>query len=340
MKKIPKISVIMSTYNTDKEFLKSSIESILNQTYSNFEFIIVCDGSVNDFNIINEYDDERIVIIKHDKSVGLTKSLNEAIKISKGEYIARMDSDDISLKNRFMVQLNFLEKNKNINICSTFCKYIGDKNNYNIDLFYKKEQKKAELFIYNRIVHPSIMIRKSFLSDNNILYDENYKYSQDYELWSRCCKITDIYVIPKVCINYRVHAGQISTAKVQEQNELCRNIYTRNLNSIDFPNAIDNTKYLFYLSKKGNYNISYEELKDFINKVVALNRKKNIYDEKELTKILYYRIFVVKFGKMSLFQFFEVFIRGNIIGLILKKIFLMIKIVFFNFYKKQRMIAK
>lgn len=335
MNKMPKISVIMSTYNTNKEFLKSSIESILNQTYSNFEFIIVCDGSADDFNIINEYEDERIVIIKHDKSLGLTKSLNEAIKISKGEYIARMDSDDISLKNRFMIQLNFLEKNKNIDICSTFCKYIGDKNNYNIDLFYKERQKKAELFIYNRIVHPSIMIRKSFLSDNNILYNENYRYSQDYELWSRCCKITDIYVIPKVCINYRVHAGQISTAKVQEQNELCRNIYISNLNSLDFPNTDENTKYLFYLSKKGSYNISYEELKKFIDKVVLLNRKKNIYDESELIKILYYRIFAVKFGKMNIFQFFNVLVKGNIVGLILKKIFLTVKVIFFNFNKNK-----
>ena len=103
------ISVVMSNYNTEESYLRASIESILNQTYENFEFIIVDDCSTdNSIDVIESYSDKRIKLIKNKENMGLTKSLNVAIKEAKGEFIARMDADDISLPQRFEKQVEFL----------------------------------------------------------------------------------------------------------------------------------------------------------------------------------------------------------------------------------------
>ncbi len=113
---MPKISVVMPVYNTKEEWLREAIESILNQSYKDFEFIIIDDGSDKSIEpIVNSYNDARIVLIRQE-NLGIAKSLNYGFKISKGEYIARMDSDDISLPERFEKQVNFLDKNPQISV--------------------------------------------------------------------------------------------------------------------------------------------------------------------------------------------------------------------------------
>ncbi len=319
MKKGILVSVIMSTKDTEEVMLKDSIDSILNQTYDNFEFIIICDGSEKDYNFVKKIQDRRIKIIKHETSIGLTKSLNEALKICKGEYIARMDSDDYSLKDRLQIQVDFLENNKNIDICGTYAKRFGDRNDYIIDLFNEIQDKKAELFIYNRIVHPSVMIRRSFLEKNNIVYNEDFKYSQDYELWARCCMITNIYVIPQICLKYRIHNAQISTAKVEEQSLLCKEIYLNNLKRLSENFMEGDTKYLFYLSKKSTDNIDKKNIKQFIKKVIKTNYEKRIYNNKSLRKVLYYRYFISNLKHLSFLDIIFCIIYSNLIGLYIKE---------------------
>ena len=123
-----KISVLMSVYNDEKN-LPKSIQSILNQSYENFEFLILDDCSTDGtFGVLSEYvkKDERIKIFKNDKNIGLTKSLNYLINNSRGELIARQDSDDVSYKNRFYMQLKFMEEN-NLDACSSLAKIKGKK---------------------------------------------------------------------------------------------------------------------------------------------------------------------------------------------------------------------
>ncbi|MDD4353774.1 MAG: glycosyltransferase family A protein, partial [Candidatus Nanoarchaeia archaeon] len=124
-----RISVIMSAYNTER-YIAEAIESILNQTFKDFEFIIIDDGSTDDsLKIIKRYvkKDRRIKLIHNKKNIGLTKSLNKGLKIAKGQYIARMDADDISLPQRFQIQYDFLEKNKDIFLIGTTAFLIDDK---------------------------------------------------------------------------------------------------------------------------------------------------------------------------------------------------------------------
>jgi glycosyltransferase involved in cell wall biosynthesis len=215
------ISVIMSVYNEKVEWLHESIESILQQTFPDFEFIIINDNPTRVENslILQEYQkkDNRIIIITNEQNIGLTKSLNKGIKVARGKYIARMDADDISLSMRFEVQLNVMEKNPNIIVCGSKIKVFGeDKRNYHFSFVEKSEEIKNALVLWG-MSHPTLMIRKNILIKNNILYDENYIYTQDNKLLFDLYDYGDFYNVPRILLRYRASKSHISSQNKDRQ---------------------------------------------------------------------------------------------------------------------------
>jgi len=180
------ISIVLPVYNGE-EYLKEAIDSILNQSYQNFEFIIINDGSKdNSINIINRYaiTDSRIRVINR-KNLGLIATLNEAIEQSRGKYIARMDQDDISLSERLQLQYDYMSKN-NLDICGGNFITIDKNNNFLKE--HKVPQTEAEIIITMAtnvpFAHPSVMIKKSFLTTNNLKYGLlGYRHGEDLDLW-------------------------------------------------------------------------------------------------------------------------------------------------------------
>ncbi len=178
------LSIVMSVYNSE-ESLSKAIESILKQSINDFEFILIDDGSTDEsFAIMRAYSekDNRIKIIRNKTNLGLTKSLNKAISLSKGEFIARQDADDFSLPNRLKYQLNFLKKHPNYAFCGTNGYWIQNMKEM-IKLFTFSEILK-DLIADNCFLHSSVMIR-TYIFQKFGKYNEKYTYSQDYELWSR-----------------------------------------------------------------------------------------------------------------------------------------------------------
>lgn len=209
----PTISVIMSTYNTPDEWLEASVNSILNQTYSDFEFIIIDDCSTTDLNVIKEKCiDDRIVWLRNEENIGLTKSLNKALAIAKGKYIARMDSDDISLPERFEVQAKFMDEHPEIIVCGSYRRAFGKENKDEIwNIPVTREEQQVQLFFYNcGITHPTAMFRKSMLDEFGIRYNENYKKAQDYGIWVQCTRYAPMAMIHKVLLQYRKSDGQVT----------------------------------------------------------------------------------------------------------------------------------
>ena len=131
----PKISVLMSVFNGERYLIKA-IDSILNQTFKDFEFIIIDDGSMDSSNaIIRSFDDPRVRLIENEKNIGLTKSLKKGIDLCRGEYIARMDGDDISLPERLKKQVEFMDHNRGVGISGTWKRSIGLKSNKSSEIF-------------------------------------------------------------------------------------------------------------------------------------------------------------------------------------------------------------
>ena len=233
-----KVSVIMSAYN-NQEFVSQAIESILNQTFANFEFIIVNDGSSdNTEKIIAQYQkrDSRIIIINQENN-GLTKSLNTAIHNAKGEYVARQDADDVSYLNRLQEQINFLENNKDIGFVGCSCEIIDEGGKF-LNYFCIKNDPKAnisKLRKNNIFCHGSMMFRRTMLEKVSG-YREFFKYAQDYDLYLRLIESTLPGTINKILYRRRITLESISIQKIQLQSSyanLAKKCYETRLSKKD-----------------------------------------------------------------------------------------------------------
>ena len=198
-----KISVLMPVYNTKGEYLREAIESILNQTYSDFEFLILNDGSTNKDTlcVLESFvkKDSRIRIIEGEHK-GIGYALNTLIQEAKGEYLARMDSDDISDSTRFEKQINYFNSHPDISILSSSLETFPNK----VLLIRQENIKFLDIYKGCFIAHPAVMMRKSDLDRYNLRYNENLKVSEDYDLWSRAIRYLKFANIKEPLLKYRV----------------------------------------------------------------------------------------------------------------------------------------
>ncbi len=287
------ISVIMSTYNTSEEYLREAIDSVLNQTYSNFEFIIVDDCSTdNSIEIIESFDDPRIILVKNETNMGITKSLNKALHIAKGEYIARMDADDISLPNRFEKQVSYLSEHPLVIVCGSGVEFFGEGARKHSQKFRRtplpdNETLRIHLLFGNNfnIVHPTAMFKHQALLNANITYNENYIYAQDYRMWVECSKFGELKNLDEILLKYRVHNNAVSVSKQNIQEECAKNIMAEQLSLIGLK-LPDNWKPLHWglLSERKPFNL---DIKCWIKQIIQQNKIHKIYDQRTLEKLLW-----------------------------------------------------
>lgn len=274
-----KISVIMSVYNSQK-YLCESISSILNQTFKDFEFLILNDGSTDKSDrIIRSFvkKDKRIKYFKR-KRRGLTSGLNFLIKKSKCKFLARQDADDISHDQRLELQYDFITKNKDCVLLGTNGFKINERGNImkKISLPLSNDKIQKRLFIQNSFIHSSVMIKKKTLKKIN-LYDEKFLYSQDYDCWCRISKFGKINNLKKHLIKLRIHNNSITKKKIKLQNFYACKAAIKFYKS--FKNRIDtesHKKIIFYLKGNllpNNYIISFSEL-NFFEKIKLLKYPK------------------------------------------------------------------
>lgn len=218
----------MSVYNSEP-FLTEAIDSILNQTYNNFEFLIVDDNSSdNSLKILRTYSDPRISIIENKVNLGLTKNLNNLLSIAKGEFIARMDADDVSLLHRFETQINLFVERPEIGICGTQIRSFGDVEDISIYPIVHNDIK-FQLLYKNVIAHPTVMWRRELFHNNNLYYDEKFRFAQDYELWTRVVNKVEICNLNEILLNYRIHLSQIGSRNSDDQKKNSLIIKTKSL---------------------------------------------------------------------------------------------------------------
>jgi len=205
------ISVVMPVYNA-ATYLRASIESILAQTYANFEFLIFDDGSNdNSLDIIESYQDSRIRVIRNVTNQGLIDTLNKGLQQAKGTYIARMDADDISLPHRFAEQVAFMEAHPAIGVCGSWVEYLGQHEGTVMQYPTEHDQILTHIF-FNKATfcHPSVLLRNAVLQKHQLTYSSVYPHAEDFAFWialHRHCRLANI---PQVLVKYRRHSQQVS----------------------------------------------------------------------------------------------------------------------------------
>jgi glycosyltransferase involved in cell wall biosynthesis len=220
----PKISVILPVYNA-QSYLRESIESILNQSFEDFELIIINDGSTDDsLSIMESYTDQRIRIINQ-SNAGLPISLNRAITISKGEYLARQDADDISLPARLAKQLAYLDAHPQCALLGTWAQILVENTPTDRSLSHPhlNGDIQLKLLFFNCFVHSSVMIRKSALETSGLYPEDPEKFPpEDYDLWLRIAKHWDVANLPEILLQYRELPNSISRSKLDMMQERAR----------------------------------------------------------------------------------------------------------------------
>jgi glycosyltransferase involved in cell wall biosynthesis len=214
----PHISVLMPVYNCEL-YVREAIDSILNQTFTDFEFLIIDDASTDTtVEIIRSYNDFRIQLIVKPLNTGYTNSLNQGLKLAKGKYIARMDGDDISYPERFAKQITYLDANTEVVLCATGYKIIG----IDSELSFPENHDTIKLALLkgNCISHPSVMMRKETLDEHLLIYDSTKEPAEDYALWIRLLFVGKLHILPEVLLEYRMYANQVSHRRAVEQKKI------------------------------------------------------------------------------------------------------------------------
>jgi len=215
----PLVSVIMPVYNA-AQYLQESIDSILNQSYKNIEFLIYNDGSTDQSaSLVQANNDPRIIFYDSSTNQGYLVHLNRGLRQAKGKYIARMDADDVAHPERIARLVFYLEKNPDVGLCGSAVRYIGASQG-DIYLPESNEVIQQTLWLQNAFYHPAVMLRTSVLRANNLSYNPAYEVAEDYKLWSEMSAFTKLHNLSEVLLDYRIHPHQISRRQSVKQQKI------------------------------------------------------------------------------------------------------------------------
>ena len=219
MSEQPVVSVLMSAFN-NMAFLPEAISSILAQTFADFEFIIIDDGSTDaTWNILTSCSDPRIRLVRNERNLGLARSLNNGLDLARGQYVTRQDADDISLPHRLERQIGLMEEHPDIGIVGSQCMMIDAKGRDQGIL--PKPLSDLEIrwvmLLDNPFAHPTVMVRRRILQQHALKYDEQFQTAQDYELWTRLLDFTRGANCDEALVKYRTGCTQVTQTRRQAQ---------------------------------------------------------------------------------------------------------------------------
>lgn len=334
----PLVSVIISTYN-EEQYILDSVNSILNQSYQNIEVIIIDDASTdNTVNLIKGIKSKKIKLYVNEENRKLAHNLNIAMSKAKGEYVARMDADDISRKNRIKKQVEYLEVHKDIDVVATFAKTFGD------SAIVKKsvcshDGIKATLLFTNPICHPTVMFRKSTI---DYAYDESCAAGQDYELWTRIIGRKKFHVINEILLDYRVIKRQSNANYLQRQKESAlkakKHLFDKlfHQDTKDYWNIFKILVDVDFAEFQPKTQMQMKKMVDFSDQLIRTNNIEGVFDTEELKKALSKVVFQQWY--LSLLKTdisVEVFMKSNYVTALKNEDILMKMKVLYKIVKKK-----
>lgn len=283
----PIVTILMSAYNAG-EYIGEAIESMLCQTFTDFEFIIINDASTdNTGEVIAGFNDSRIRYFRNSENKGLTKNLNAGLRLAKGEYIARMDADDVSLPNRLEMQVALMDDRPEFGLCGTWYTYFGAVDGKKIETITDPDLLKTSLLVKNQFGHPTVIMRKDVLAAHNLRYDESLWTSQDYNLWLRISLHTKVINLGQSLVKYRLHPGQVINIHKKTSRPFTHKARIKFFREVGLKvsQAEDEALHKSYFSESLNYE-EFQTLRAFFDQLKAWNRKAKVYKESTLSSVV------------------------------------------------------
>lgn len=241
----------MPVYNGER-YLSPAIQSILGQTFENFELLIIDDGSTDHTpEIIGQFNDPRIRVITNEENIGLIGTLNKGIGLASGRYVARMDSDDWSAPDRLSKQWSFMEIHPEVGICGTWITAIRESESELWVYPASNEAIRCRMLFSSALAHATVMIRRTMLMENHLEYAADYIYAEDYELWSRCMDYFTLACLPESLYNYRIHDSNTALLHADEQKQTAKIIQQKMLKRLGVEASHDELDLHFHIVRGG-----------------------------------------------------------------------------------------
>jgi glycosyltransferase involved in cell wall biosynthesis len=283
----PTVSVLMPVYNGEA-FLREAIDSILNQTFTDFEFIIINDGSTDrSEEIIKSYTDQRIKYYKNEQNLRLISTLNKGIKLTVGKYIVRMDADDISMPERLEKQVKFMEQNPHVVVCGSWAETFG-KEKAPIHYLAEHNDIMFKMLYQCHLVHPTIIMRGKEIRAFTTHFDPAFLHAEDYDFFVRLGYVYKLANIREVLLKYRSHAGSVSKAHNEIQKHNSQTIRLNQFLHLGYPVTVpllvdfESLNHHAYKRVKSGIN----EIRNMLDGMLTANEKTNIFDQHFLEKKL------------------------------------------------------
>lgn len=283
----PAVSVVMPVYNGEA-YLQTAIDSVLNQTFTDFELIIVDDGSIDHTrDVVIAYRDSRIRLLCNDRNLGPGETLNKGIAHARGSLIAVMHSDDVCRVNRLARQVNFMTQNPSIGLCGSWVKVFGLQHD-TWQYATNSDDIKSMLLFRSAFAHPTVMMRKEVVANTATAYSSRYRYTEDYDLWCRLAPVTDFANLAEVLLDYRLHQSQGSTKYNIIQQAEADEIRLRELTALGIQPSVHEWEIHRSLSK-GILSTSEAHLRAvqaWLDKLLEANRRHACYPHQAFAKLL------------------------------------------------------
>lgn len=283
---MPLVTVLLPVYNGE-QYLQETIRSILAQSYRDFEFLIVDDGSTDKTaEIIAGFDDKRIRVLVNEKRLKLSGALNRGIEEARGDFIARMDADDLALTNRLQVQVDFLLKNKDVGICGSAIEVFGSTRTRK-DIFpLSADGIKSYALFDCPFCHPSVMLRKELFNRHQLRYDGSYYPTEDYELWSRAIESFQTVNLKEVLLKYRVHEKSMTGADWDAMDRQATRVIRPRLERLGLRPSSEQLQFHRNIGRGRSICLSdiaqLQQAEDWLLVLLAQNRKQQCYLQDEL----------------------------------------------------------
>lgn len=278
------ITVLMPIFNVER-YLDEAIKSILNQTFKDFELLIINDGSTDkSADIVKKYRDKRIKFINNHTHQGLVAVLNQGMALARGVYLARMDGDDISLPTRLEKQLKFMDSHPDVGVCGTWFEVFGLKLKNRV---YSRPANpmacKAMLLFTDPVCHATVIMRPEMLKKHHLKFDPSFKHLEDVEFWNRVAKFMDFSNIEEVLYLYRYHdnrTGNLYENIQQMQMKRVQTIYLKKMGITSSEKYID--LHWQILTRRFHHSRDFlMKARRWLLKMITTNRKSLVYDPME-----------------------------------------------------------
>ena len=215
---MPKVSVLTPIYKTNERFLREAIESVLNQTFGDFEFLLLDDCPSDDREaVVRSYRDPRVVYLKNERNRGITPSRNRLLELAKGDYLAVLDHDDVCRADRFEKEVAYLDAHPDCGVVSSWIRHVPSGR----VIEYPQDRHAVKVALAHDCIvqHSAAMIRKSALAAHGLRYEEAFSPAEDHGLWVRLLPHVDFHIIPEPLLDYRWHADNTTWKQAEKMKE-------------------------------------------------------------------------------------------------------------------------